>query len=170
MKDKPTEFMQQLNYALNNPPKKLQHSPYVKSENLPTLTCNNQDDRSFSGDYAFVYINGCKYITLTDLSAEQIYIENSDVTMHQVIVQSDNLTMEVNNSFVTMTNVRLQGKTALKVKGSTVDVAGTEFTGSNHPIHVISDSLIYLSVSQQYYNGKLQYLHGMSEGNSYDLR
>jgi pimeloyl-ACP methyl ester carboxylesterase len=170
MKDKPTEFMQQLNYALNNPPKKLQHSPYVKSENLPTLTCNNQDDRSFSGDYAFVYINGCKYITLTDLSAEQIYIENSDVTMHQVIVQSDNLTMEVNNSFVTMTNVRLQGKTALKVKGSTVDAAGTEFTGSNHPIHVISDSLIYLSVSQQYYNGKLQYLHGMSEGNSYDLR
>ena len=90
--------------------------------------------------------------------------------MQQVVVQSDNLTMEVNNSFVTMTNVRLQGKTALKVKGSTVDAAGTEFTGSNHPIEVVADSLIYLSVSHQFHNGKLQYLHGMSEGNSYDLR
>ena len=150
MKDKPTEFMHKLNYALNNPPITLQHLTYVKSEQLPTLTCNNQNDRSFSGHYAFVYISGCKYITLSNLSAEQVYIENSDVTMQQVVVQSDNLTM--------------------KVKGSTVDAAGTEFTGSNYPIEVVADSLIYLSVSHQFHNGKLQYLHGMSEGNSYDLR
>tara|TARA_R110002167_G_scaffold66552_3_gene188327 strand:+ start:926 stop:2356 length:1431 start_codon:yes stop_codon:yes gene_type:complete len=170
MKDKPTEFMQKLNYALNNPPIKRQHLTYIESEDLATLTCNNQNDRSFSGHYDFVYISGCKYITLSNLTAKQIYIENSDVTMQQVVVQSDNLTMEVNNSFVTMTNVRLQGKTALKVKGSTVDAAGAEFTGSKHPIQVVADSLLYLSVSHQYYNGKLQYLHGMSEGNVYDLR
>ncbi|WP_339723584.1 alpha/beta hydrolase [uncultured Paraglaciecola sp.] len=170
MKDQPTEFMLKLNYALNNPPKKHKDSHYVKSEPLPTLTCNNQNDRSYSGHYAFVYISGCQYITLTDLSAEQIYIENSDVTMQQVDVESDSLTMEVNNSFVTMTNVRVHGETALKVKDSTVDAAGTEFSGSNHPIQVVADSLIYLSVSQHNHNGKLHYLHGMSEGNSYDLR
>jgi pimeloyl-ACP methyl ester carboxylesterase len=170
MKDKPTEFMQKLNYALNSPPIKLKHLNYIESEDLSTLTCNNQNDRSFSGHYDFVYISGCKYITLSNLTAKQIYIENSDVTMQQVVVESESLAMEVNNSFVTMTNVSLQGKTALKVKGSTVDAAGTEFTGSSSPIHVVADSLIYLSVSHQYYNGKLQYLHGMSEGNIYDLK
>jgi len=170
MKDKPIEFMQQLHYALNAFPIKRQNSIFVNEKNLETLTCSNQDDRTFSGHFAFVYISGCKYITLTDLSAEQIYIENSDVTMQRVVAQSDTLTMEVNNSFVTMTNVNLQGNTALKVKGSTIDAAGTEFTGSNYPIKVVADSLIYLSVSHQYYDGKVQYLHGMSEGNSYDLR
>lgn len=170
MKDKPTEFMLKLNYALNHPPIKLQHATYVKSEPLSTLTCHNQDDQSFSGHYAFVYISGCKYITLTDLTAEQIYIENSDVTMHQVVVQSDNLAMEVNHSFLTMTNVRLQGQTALKVKGSTLDAAGAAFIGSYEPIQVVADSLIYLSVSHHIHNGKLQYLHGMSEGNRYDLK
>jgi hypothetical protein len=170
MKDKPTEFMHKLNYALNNSTIKLQYSNYVKSEQLLTLTCNNQNDRSFSGHYAFVYNSGCKFISLTNLTTEQVYIENSDVTMQQVVVESDNLAMEVNHSFVTITNVRLQGTTALKVKGSIVDAAGTEFTGSNRPIQVVADSLIYLSVSHQYYKGKLQYLHGMSEGNIYDLK
>ena len=176
MKDKPPEFMHKLMYALNNPPIKLQHSTDVKNEHLSTpatpstLFCNNQNDRSFSGEYAYVHISGCQYITLSHLSAEQIFIENSDVALQDVVVKSDNLAMEVNNSFVTMTNVRLQGKTALKVKGSTVDAAGTEFTSSNHPIQVVEDSLIYLSVSHQQYNGKLQYLHGMSEGNTYDLK
>lgn len=170
MKDKPAEFMKQLNYALQQPPLKPQHSNFIKSEPLDNLTCSNQDDRTFSGHYSFVYISGCKFINLTELSAEQIYIENSEVTMEEVVTQSDGLSMEVNNSFVTMTNVRLQGKTALKVKGSTVDAAGVEFGGSNNPIQVVADSLIYLSVSQQYYDGKLHYLHGMSEGNSYDLR
>lgn len=170
MKDKPKKFMQQLNYALKQPPIKPQHTAFVNKESLENLTCSNQDDRTYTGHYSFVFISGCKFINLTDLTAEQIYIENSEVTMNKVEAQSDSLSMEVNNSFVTMTNVRLQGKTALKVKGSTVDAAGTEFSGSNNPIQVVADSLIYLSVSQQYYNGKLQYLHGMSEGNSYDLR
>jgi pimeloyl-ACP methyl ester carboxylesterase len=170
MKDKTTEFMRKLIYALNNPPIKQQHSTEVKNEHLSTLSCNNQNDRSFTGDYAYVHISGCKYITLTNLTAEQILIENSDVSLEDVVVKSDNLAMEVNNSFITMTNVRLQGKTALKVKGSTVDAAGTTFTSSNNPIQVIEDSLIYLSVSHQNHNGKLRYLHGMSEGNSYDLK
>jgi len=170
MKDKTTEFMHKLNYALNNPPIKLQHLSYVTSENLSNLTCNNQKDRAFSGHYAYVYISGCKFITLTNLSAKQVFIENSDVAMQQVVVKSDNLAMEVNNSFITMTNVRLQGKTTLKVKNSTVDAAGTEFISSNHPIQVVADSLIYLSVSHQHHNGKLEYLHGMSEGNIYDLK
>lgn len=170
MKDKPAEFMRKLNYALNNLPFKTPHSNTLETEQLPTLTCNNQNERSYSGHYAFVYISGCRYINLTDLYAEQIYIENSDVTMQQVVAKSDSLTMEVIDSFVTMTNVQLQGETALRVAGSTLDAAGSEFTGLTRPIQVVSDSLIYLSVSRQYHNDKFQYLHGMSQGNSYNLR
>ncbi|MEP1448054.1 MAG: alpha/beta hydrolase [Paraglaciecola sp.] len=170
MKDKPNEFMRKLNYALNSPPSKKQNSNTVETKQLPTLTCNNQNERSYSGHYAFVYISGCRYVTLSDLYAEQIYIENSEVTMQHVVGKSDSLTMEVIDSFVTMTNVRLQGETALRVKGSTVDAAGSEFTGATLPIQVVSDSLIYLSVSSQHYKGEFQYLHGMSQGNSYKLR
>lgn len=170
MKDKPVEFMQKLNYALSQPPKAPLNNAPVENEHLATLTCDQQNHQSYSGRYAYVYIRGCQYITLTNLSAKHIFIENSDVIMQQLNVKSDNLAIEVNHSFVTMTNVRLQGKTAMKVKDSTVDAAGIQFVNSHVPIEVVADSLIYLSVSQHNQNGSVQYLHGISQGNQFDLK
>ncbi|WP_158972391.1 alpha/beta fold hydrolase [Paraglaciecola sp. L3A3] len=170
MKDKTEDFLQKLSIALRHTPKKAKK--YVTEYNGQTadLHCNKQEDIVYSGVYSSVYINNCRYVTLNKLSARNLIIENSEVTLDEVNITSDVVAMDIKNSFVTMTNVSLSGTTALRVEASTVDIAGAKLVSSNDTIEAKADSIIYLSVSEKVQNGYQQFLHGISKGNHFYLQ
>ena len=169
MKDKTSEFLLALNQALQRLPI---NTPVLKrpTTQLRDLVCQGQNDQVYSGHYANVYIRDCKYITLKDISADGILIERSEVTMQNINVASDTVALDINSSFSTITNAILQGQTGLQVQDSTVDMAGATLITSQQSINVLKDSLLYLSVSQVKQGGKNEFLHGMSQGDRFNIK
>ncbi|MDU0353068.1 alpha/beta hydrolase [Paraglaciecola aquimarina] len=170
MKDKTRDFMQKLTFALQQPPIPADKYLAKYSAEKEDLFCQNQTDKSYSGEYRNVYILGCRYITLDKLSARNLIIKNSEVTMSEVNLNSNGTAVKIEKSFVTMTNVNLHGATAIQLEGSTLDVAGAKMQSSANTINVIADSLIYLSVSEKEQAGYKQFLHGISQGDAFRLK
>ncbi|WP_133471907.1 alpha/beta fold hydrolase [Paraglaciecola marina] len=172
MKESTEQFIEQLDLALLHSPK-INNPLELSSANtmhLEDLICTGTENGVFSGHYAKVVIKGCQYITLENLTAQSISIEQSEVALTNIQIASDNVALNVKQSYVTVTNAVLEGATALKIEKSTFDGAGVSFNGSHEPIDVVADSLLYLSVSRQQKAGQVQFLHGVSQGNQFKLR
>lgn len=172
MKDQPEDFLVQLYSALLQEPVQRAKLSVKASDVEPPidLTCTNTNNQTFKGHYRRIVIKGCQYLTLKNITAESIYIENSDVTMTNFNVLSGNVAMKVSQSFVSITNAFLKGTSSLQVDTSTIDAAGVTFVAPSEPVEVIADSLLYLSVSKAIQGDNTLFLHGISQGNKFVLR
>lgn len=159
------QFMPLLHTALTTQP---QPAPLLTAPDattaLPDIQCHNQNNLTYRGHYNRIVLTNCRYISLRDVTANSIVIDHSSVNMQHALVQAKQVALTVRHSTLTMTNVTLQGSTAMQAQKSMVDAAAVNFVGSNTAIAITEQAHLYFSVSHGTEAGQDFALHGMSNG------
>ncbi|MEJ2439584.1 MAG: alpha/beta hydrolase [Gammaproteobacteria bacterium] len=125
--------------------------------------CHNSQHKVFTGDYRDLIIDHCRDIQLRDLRARSILIENSVVHIENCRLRSQDTSLRIRNSSVTMTACHIAGNPAIKTAGSKLDIAGSHLRSDRDSI--IADpkgttSTVLFSVSELVSQGDRQYVHG----------
>ena len=108
--------------------------------------CRGTDEISLVGAYNHIRIDSCERVTLTDVTARRITIEDSRVSMTNVTVVGDDVALRVKDSAVTVTNGRFEAATALSLHDSRVDLASVELSGRRHAIEASEASTAVFSL------------------------
>jgi pimeloyl-ACP methyl ester carboxylesterase len=128
---------------------------------MPSYNCQNQAGTEVTGRYGKVTINNCKGITLKNLQADQIVVENSLVTLQNVKINAPGDTAFIGKDSVVLgTNSEFHGKYAMEIRHCRMDLAGTQLQGSHALLIGNGKNRIVMSVSRGQLDGKAAYLHG----------
>lgn len=146
MKSHTDQFMQHFKYALLHKPKAKKQLNNVESD--LDLSCDGEVAKRYSGSYRNVVIKNCTAITLENLSAKSIVVNNSTVEMTNVRVKSNETALYAEESVIMMTAVDISGKTPIYSTGSRLDIAGASLSGDESIIDVGTSSRIILSISE----------------------
>ena len=157
------EFLTQLNTALNR------HTKSVTGTLLPDktdedktniLTCDNQDNLTFSGVYQTISIKGCTNIKLSGIKTNKLVIQDSLVSIDNIDVASSEIALNLHESVVNITNGKLSGKNTIYMDGSRLDLAGVELKASETSIKAKTKSSIIMSISKLESPAFQGYAHG----------
>ncbi|MDF1615316.1 alpha/beta fold hydrolase [Desulfurivibrio dismutans] len=162
MRDQPELFRDALLQALTAPAPAAMTTPSkgtaTKTERLGV--CQDQQGLIFSGRYDRLTISDCRNIRLRGVEAASLVIENSQVTIEQGWLESPGTAMQVTNSTVTATGLRVRGENALVVSASRLDLAGVELIGQETAMRAESPSVLLFSLSLAESSHGRHYLHG----------
>jgi len=156
----PAEFNAQLiKYLQGNVGNK--RNSFSESRNSDEqLEISDKDDILLEGHYKKIMINNCGKIRLLNATAEQITIENSEVTIENSIIQSSTYAISAIDSTVTITGSTIKGENAMIVNNCDFDVAGGKIEGTNSAILSRHSTRILFSVckvksllTDRYYHG-----------------
>ena len=144
----PVEFNQLLTDALKSgndidKPKKPWNWPAWKS-----IDCENQNGETYTGNYRKIVLRNCEQVTLRDVQAHELIIENSLVYIENTDVSGSSTACTTKDSIVVATNLSCGGETGLIADNSRLDFAGAVITGSKSAGSIGSESYLVLSVSE----------------------
>jgi pimeloyl-ACP methyl ester carboxylesterase len=125
--------------------------------------CEGQQGVIFSGDYAEVDITGCQDVVLRGVRAAAIRVRDSYVIMEDTRVESQGTALRVKGSRLEITASDFIGNVALDVEGSDIDLAGVSLQGRKAAVHVGSDTKLIFSVSRIDSPNNHRYLHDVLE-------
>lgn len=142
----PEQLNRILNDALTRPPQPSRSHPPGPGT-ARDISCNKRRDRmTITGSYKHIRISHCSEVQLERVTAESIAVDESNVLLDNVRVKSSETAFDARDSVLRGTLVTLEGRPALRLSGSHLDLAGSTFLGD-----ITGDSSaskLYLSVSQ----------------------
>lgn len=139
--------------------------PRPKASRRPSYRCADDIDQRVSGHYARIVIESCVDVRLVDVVAEHVVIEDSLVELRRVEVSGPPTgpALEVRDSAVNATNLRVTGEPALRVDAARMDLAGAVLHAPAAAVEVERRSGFILSVSELHSGVHTGYLHGTAE-------
>lgn len=120
------------------------------------LHCYNKDNKIYSGHYNTIIIENCSNIDLVDIVADKIIINDSLVYAENIMLNSHESALSVNESVLRITIGSIHTKEPIKLSGSRLDVAGVNIVSLGQSIKVSDTSKLIFSVShikEQLYQG-----------------
>ncbi|GAB1257360.1 hypothetical protein NBRC116494_18620 [Aurantivibrio plasticivorans] len=170
MKTHPKMFQMLLETALNSEPdlnKRFATSPVPASHTGNILYCRDQHGGRYSGHYKAVYIENCQGVTLVNLTANQIIMNRSQVSMVNVGVNNAGGTaIQSELSIVSMTNVDLQGLRGIESDGTRWDLAGVTVKSQENGVVIKRRSRFIFSVSKLKSGIASTGIHGVFESDN----
>lgn len=169
MTDNFSDFMEVLNYSLINMPQARQAEnrlSLVKKEPGASrdIHCDGKQNLSYTGHYGKVSLENCHGVVLSDLVAESIELINSEVTLENVALKSDEIALKVVDSVVVSTLLQVDSKIGITVENSYLDFAGADFVFGDKFVEIKKASQLYFSLSQTRQGEQIKPLHGVSIG------
>ena len=147
----------------------------IKTPSVPTVTdtreaiCRGESGNTFSGLYQRIEITDCSDVRLTDITTGSLVIDRSRVVIEKGEIQGADVAFKVTDSTITATGLRVEGKTAILVSGSSLDLAGVTLTGTSAAVQVVNPSTMYFSVSRSDSPHGKGFLHGIRRLGAGDL-
>ena len=92
------------------------------------------------GTFAEIDIKNCTDVVISRGRTRLININNSTVTIENSIVDGNDVGINVSNSKVSITGSRISADTAVKIKHSQVDFAGTVLKGRTAALVLVESS------------------------------
>lgn len=161
MTDQPLLFRQALRSALVDPAPTPAAPPAPVS--APEGICRNESGRTFSGPYSRLEITGCTDVRLTDVTAAELVIVRSRVTIEGGRIRGGGTALRVADSVVTATGLRAEGDVALEAAGSRLDLAGVTLIGRSAAARGERPSTLLFSVSRAESPHFQGFLHGVRQ-------
>ena len=140
-------FLRLLKNSLQDklPREKTVPSPIKKQ---PSLICDNQSNKTYSGHYQTITLTQCTNIKLIDITSNNIIINDSLVAFENLTLTGNTTVLTLNNSVVKVTNGLISGDQAIYINDSRLDLAGVEINAKTAGIYAATSSKIVLSLSQ----------------------
>ena len=168
MNSHPEIFNEQLKRALLAGDNEItidQNLPPVDIKNIepterPILTCNNETGVTYSGNFSSVEIKHCTAVTLSDITADNMLIEDSVVSIVNTTVHSAGIALTAIESVIVATNSTFSGKQGIVSDGSRLDFAGTSIQGHDVAFSIKKKSRIIMSVSDMSSTTYTGFTHG----------
>ena len=132
----------------------------TESTNFPTLTCNNETGTTYSGNFSSIKIKHCTAITLSNITADNILIEDSVINIINATAHSSGTALTAKESVIVATNSTFSGKQGVVSDGSRLDFAGTSIQGIDVAITIKKKSRIIMSVSDMSSSTYTGFAHG----------
>jgi len=147
MKSHQEEFLTLLTQAIANAPvaiKKEQPETHQQAK----LVCTKESNKHYQGHYQSITIKDCSNVTLTNITAQNLFIENSLVSIENMTVDSKALALEIVNSDVTISTGKIYAEHGISLSGSRLDMAGVSINVSNKSIYSRDLSSVVTSLSE----------------------
>lgn len=149
MHDGPKVFEDRLLAAIAGP-----LAPATPHPGTPTSerigTCLEEKDKIFRGDYRRIDIKDCDRVRLVDVSARQVNIDDSDVTMENTRIEGPGIGIAMHDGELTATGLTVRTPVGLLVDDSQVDLAGADFVCSKAAVSANDTSDLLISASLFY--------------------
>ena len=155
MKDQPRLFSLAFQEALTSPLDQTE-IPEVGDR---TGVCRGQKGMTFSGAYRRLEITDCREVRLDDVAAEAVSITRSQVNIEQGQIRGRGL--QVIDSSLSATGLRVEGDVALQVAGGQLDLAGVTLIGQEAAITATKPTTMLFSVSEVQSRKARRFLHGL---------
>jgi len=110
------------------------------------VVLNEKKDIILKGRYDKILIKNSEKIKLLNASANQVIVENSEVTIENSEINSSTSALKAIDSIITITGSNIKGENALIVSNCEFDIAGGKLMGSNSAILSLYDTRIVFSV------------------------
>ncbi|HEY7884260.1 MAG TPA: alpha/beta hydrolase [Cellvibrionaceae bacterium] len=98
------------------------------------LLCQGLSGVRYQGSYRSITINACTNVHLEHVRAQRIELINSEVSILNVQVRSENIALETTGSSVKATNSVFQGRQGIYAVNSRLDLAGVSLRGSQSAV------------------------------------
>ncbi len=112
------------------------------------VVCNKETHRIYSGEFRSLKLRNCLNVRIENARIGQLISEKSRVDIVHSEIVSPAIAVDSRDSELRFTASRIQGNTALRVRNSTLDLAGVQLQASEHGAEILDDSRLYFSVSQ----------------------
>ncbi|MDT8317636.1 MAG: alpha/beta hydrolase [bacterium] len=122
--------------------------------------CDGGSGTLFSGPYKRIEIKGCAKVRLDGVSASELYISGSELSIENSLVKSSGTAITVKDSKVEATNVTIEGDTAIESLNSSLDIAGTTIIAGKYALKTTNVSSVLFSVSHISSLLSSGYIHG----------
>ena len=123
---------------------------------LPNYECNNKSGELVTGHYRQIKIKECIAIKLSNLSAQEVILDESVVQMERVNITGNNRSLKMTGSTLIATATSMTGK--IEADGSRLDFAGVTLQGDK-PFKIKDKSRLVISVSRTQTKTGVRYLH-----------
>ncbi len=127
-----------------------------------SYTCNNSlQHKTVTGSYVEVNILNCENLKLENITTEKLIVYGSKLEVNNMKITSDRLAVDIYDSSVKFTNLKIKSNEGLSVKKSNIDIAGADIDYKYSPIEAF-DTVVRWSVSRlkQQGSSKNFYKHG----------
>ncbi|WP_019616341.1 alpha/beta fold hydrolase [Psychromonas ossibalaenae] len=146
MKSHHAEFISTLETALNESITE-QSSLANTGQSQGILACRGQSDKTYSGHYDEIVMQGCDNIRLVNISTDRLFIKGSVVDIENLSFNNTNNQLEFNESVVTITNADISGHNTMLINGSRLDMAGVSIKATGDAVMIGNGSRISVSLS-----------------------
>lgn len=121
-------------------------------------TCEGRQGITFEGDYDRITIHRCRDILIRKVRVRDLRISDATVTIEDSLIGGSDGQMRVDDGRVNITSSAIEGKVAITVMGSHLDIAGSRIVGTEAAIMAPRTSKVLFSLSRvqsPYYYGVL---------------
>ncbi len=111
-----------------------------------------------TGSYSRIELDRCSDVRIIDAAAEQIVVDNSNVTMENVVITGKESGLLATKAKITGTSVRIEADTAIHASHSRLDLAGASLIGRKKLVETDSSAVLIFSISEAkspHYTGPL---------------
>ncbi|UTF59581.1 alpha/beta fold hydrolase [Gilvimarinus sp. DA14] len=123
--------------------------------------CSGQNNQTLSGRYSSIHIDRCDNIQLYQVQAQSVYISQSQVSMLDVSITNPGTGLQVEQSKVSATNLKINAERAIVASQSELDLAGASLVGEKSALTNLAPNLYIFSVSDINSAGKSKLMHGV---------
>lgn len=112
------------------------------------VVCNKETNRVYAGEFRSLKLRNCLNVRIENARIGQLISEKSRADILHSEIISPAIAVDSRDSELRFTASRISGSTALRARGSTLDLAGVHLQASEHGAEIIDNSRLYFSVSQ----------------------
>lgn len=135
MDDVPERFQTEVREFLRNPvvapQPSLLRDDSAFSENSRQGSCDGESGQVFEGDYEHIVIARCEGAVLRHVRARNVRIKGSSVTIEDSRIGDRTGGLTASASRVVITSSRIEGRTAILLNATHLDVAGSQIVGQD---------------------------------------
>jgi hypothetical protein len=146
MNQRPAAFNEVLLRALSAAPMAKPTEAALPSHG--SVNCLNQPNMRYTGTYERISLINCTNARIEHARAKEIDVQQSRVTLENVIVESDAVALRATDSTVTATAATFSGSVAVRADASRLDLAGVTLRGKRQGVEQVRPSRVYFSVSE----------------------
>lgn len=144
MAQRPVEFNTRLLRALREP---MAVKSAARDAAHGTAECRQRRGVTYTGAFERIVLRSCTQVRIENAQLGELIVEDSVVTLENVVIAATDVAVQARQSTVTATAVEWSGRIAIRSEDSLIDVAGGTLRGIERGVEA-QRSRVYLSVSR----------------------
>lgn len=160
MFDQPALFARALRQGLTGPVALALPSPPHPAAGRIGI-CRGETGMTLTGPFERLEISDCRDVRLVDVSAAAVTVTRSRITIDKGRISSSDTALRIVDSTVTATGLTVEGRIAISLRGSRLDLAGGTLIGRESAVTADTPARLLFSVSRAESPHFQGFLHGL---------